>query len=328
MKTLLQIALFTSSLIGMNFQSFSQDVEFSQFYATKNYLNPAFTALTHDQSFTSTYRNQWPVFENAYNSHFISYDRKLKKYEAGFGVNYINDLAGEGSLTRQSLAFQFSKQVRFRKNLFGSFGIKTSYNINSIIWDNLTWGDMIDARKGFIYSTNQPRGAAKESFFDVGSGFILYSKKVFGGIAVDHLNQPSLGLLSIYDDSKLPIRYKVHGGAKFRLYESPNITEMYIAPQFIYTQHGNSKQLNIGAYFNYSFLTIGVWHRIKDSFVFLVGLEQNKYRVGYSYDLSANKLISHSGGAHELSLTINFKNQNRNNKKSKYKAISCPVFNY
>jgi type IX secretion system PorP/SprF family membrane protein len=328
MKTLLHNLLIVLLLIGMKSKIISQDIEFSQFYATKNYLNPAFTGLTADQSFSSTYRNQWPGIENAYNTHFISYDKKLKKQDAGIGINYINDVAGEGSLTRQSLALQFSKQIRFRKNLFGSFGIKTSYNINSIIWDNLTWGDMIDARKGFVYSTNQPRGAARESFFDVGSGFILYSKKVFGGVAVDHLNQPSLGLLSIYDNPKLPIRYKLHGGAKFRLYESPNITEMYFAPQFIYTRQGNTQQLNIGAYFNYSFLTLGVWHRIKDSFVFLVGIEQNKYRVGYSYDLSANKLISHSGGAHELSLTINFKNQKHSTKKVKYKAISCPVFNY
>ena len=78
MKTLLQNLPIILLLIGMNTKIVSQDIEFSQFYATKNYLNPAFTGLTSDQSFSSTYRNQWPGIENAYNTHFISYDKKLK----------------------------------------------------------------------------------------------------------------------------------------------------------------------------------------------------------------------------------------------------------
>ena len=79
-------------------QNLAQDVEFSQFYTSKNYLNPAFTGLSSDQSFSSVYRNQWPSIKNAYESYFVSFDRRIKGREAAVGIYYLGDVAGEGAL--------------------------------------------------------------------------------------------------------------------------------------------------------------------------------------------------------------------------------------
>jgi len=325
MKTAINTLITISVSLLLSVNSIGQDIEFSQFFATKNYLNPAFTALSTDQSFTTSYRNQWPSIANAYDSYFVNYDRTLKGHEAGIGVYYLSDVAGEGSLRRQSFAFQYSKQVRFGKNLYGSMGVRGSYNTNSIKWDNLTWGDMIDARKGFVYSTNQPRGASNNSFFDAAAGLIIYSDMFFGGFAMDHINRPDIGLLSIYETSRLPIRYKIHGGGKIAIQSSPNVTAVNLSPQMIYTRQGKNQQLSIGSYITYDKFAIGVWHRVKDSFIFLAGMEHNSLRFGYSFDLGANKLMSQSGGAHEISLTYNFDYQNKQ-KKRKFKVISCPSF--
>ncbi len=325
MKKYIKIKLVILSILLMSNSFYSQDIEFSQFYATKNYLNPAFTGLTEGNSFTTCYRNQWPSIKKAYESHYVNYELKLNKYNAGLGIYFLNDVAGEGSLKRQTLAFQYSKFFRFTKKLYGSFGLRGSYNINSIEWDKLTWGDMIDVRRGFIYNTNQPMGSSFENYFDTGAGFLLYTDKLNGGVAVEHINRPNIGLLNVSNDSKLPIRYKLHLGGKIRLQESPNATEVYIAPQLIYTQQGKNKQIAVGSYLIISKFALGVWHRVNDSFIFLIGMEQNDFRIGYSYDLGTNSLINFSGGAHEISLTYNFKQKSYNGKK-KYRVIYCPKF--
>lgn len=303
----------------------AQDIEFSQFYATKNYLNPAFTSLTHDQSISSTYRNQWPGIKNAYDSYFVSFDRRIKGKEAGFGFYYLGDLAGEGALLKQSLGFQYAKQFRFSKNIYASFGIKGSYNSISIKWDRLVWGDMLDARKGISYTTQQQQGAPNENYFDSGSGFIVYSDHLQGGISVEHMNRPKQGLLAVFEENRMPIRYKLHVGGNVPIQTIPNAPLVKISPQLIYTKQGNSSQTAIGAYVTYTLFTFGVWHRLKDSMIFLVGMKKDAFQIGYSYDLGVNKLISHSGGAHEISLTYGFDFHNKT-KQRKYRTISCPVF--
>ncbi len=303
----------------------AQDVEFSQFYSTKNYLNPAFTALSHDQSISSTYRNQWPGIKNAYDSYFVSFDRSLKGKEAGWGLYYLGDVAGEGALLKQSLAFQFSKQIRLSRYTYASFGLKGSYNSVSIKWDQLVWGDMLDAREGVVYTTQQQQGASNEVFFDAGAGFLMYSDYFHGGVSVEHINRPKHGLLSLYEDERIPVRYKLHLGGNIPIQTLPNAPLVQLSPQVIYTTQGNSGQATIGAYVTYTQFTIGVWHRLKESVIFLVGMKKDGFQIGYSYDLGANNLISHSGGAHEISLTYGFDFHNKS-KQRKYRTISCPVF--
>ncbi len=303
----------------------AQDIEFSQFYSSKNYLNPAFTALSHDQSFTSTYRNQWPGIKNAYDSYFVSFDRRLKGKQAAFGLYYLGDIAGEGALQKQSIAFQFAKHIRFSRNIYGSFGLKGSYNSTSIKWDRLVWGDMLDARNGIVYSTSQQQGASNSQYFDTGAGFLMYSDKLQGGFAIEHINRPQEGLLSIYETSIIPIRYKLHLGGNIAIQTVPNAPIITLSPQIIYTQQGKTNQTIVGSYLSYNQFSIGLWHRINDSFIILLGAIKDNFKFGYSYDIGSNKLMSHSGGAHEISISYSM-NFTKGKKQRKYKVISCPVF--
>ncbi|MFT5601156.1 MAG: type IX secretion system PorP/SprF family membrane protein [Flavobacteriales bacterium] len=325
MKYVLQTLIF--SVIGTLFlsQNLAQDVEFSQFYTTRNYLNPAFTALSNDQTITSTYRNQWPGIKNAYDSYFVSFDRKLKDRNAGFGLYYLGDIAGEGALQKQSFAFQYAKHIRFSKNIYGSLGLKGSYNSMSIHWDRLIWGDMLDARKGVVNNTNQQQGASKEQYFDSGTGFIIHSENLYGGVALEHLNRPVQGLLSLTETERISVRYKVHLGGNIPIQTVPNAPLVYISPQLIHTKQGNSSQTTIGSYISYNEFSVGVWHRLKDSFVVLLGVTKDDFRFGYSYDIGSNDLMSHSGGAHEVSITYSLDFIHRS-KTEKYRVISCPTF--
>lgn len=309
----------------------AQDVAFSQFYTARTYLNPAFSALSNGHIISTSYRNQWPSIQKSYNSNLVSYSRSLDKSGAGISCYFLNDIAGVGSLRKQTYAAQYAKRVRIGKNIYGSLGLRGSYNVNSINWGKLKWGDMIDSRKGFVYSTDQPVGLAKTTYFDMGSGLIIYSDKFHVGAVMEHINKPKISLLSISESSKMLIRYKLHLGGNFKLQSSPTRILVNISPQLIYMSQGENKQVSIGTYLDFgnfkskSKLVIGAWCRLNDSFIFLVGVQEKKYRIGYSFDLGINKLISHSGGAHELSITYSFEFKNKN-KRRKVKAFDCSYF--
>lgn len=302
-----------------------QDVEFSQFYSSATYLNPSLAGLREDNVFAMTYRNQWPAIKNAYESAYVSYERSLRGHNAGLGVFFINDVAGEGTLKRQQLALVYSKQVRFSHKLYGSFGLKGTYNVSSINWDALTWGDMIDLRKGVVYNTMQPMKRNSMSYVDAGAGAVLYTDEFFGGVSIEHLLRPDYGMLSLYNSTRIPLRYKVHLGGNIPINDAPNSINFTIAPQLIYTRQEKSSQLVVGGYAILNKISMGLWHRLKDSYIISLGTEIDKFRCSYSFDLGANKLIAHSGGAHEVSITFLFEHY-RKEKKKKHKLMSCPKF--
>ena len=63
-------------------------------------------------------------------------------------------------------------------------------------WDKLTFGDMIDPRRGFIYQTGDvPRGNGRRGFFDVSMGAVGFSKHFFFGGAVHHINRPDESMI-------------------------------------------------------------------------------------------------------------------------------------
>ncbi|NDB34717.1 MAG: type IX secretion system membrane protein PorP/SprF, partial [Flavobacteriia bacterium] len=58
--------------------------------------------------------------------------------------------------------------------------------------------------------------------------------------------------------------------------------------------------------------------------VFIVGLKADKFRIGYSYDLTVSRLGNGlTGGSHEVSLQTDIKCRR---KPKNFRKISCPSF--
>ena len=202
-------------------------------------------------------------------------------------------------------------------------GARAAYYQKFLDWNKLTFGDMIDPRRGFIYQTNDiPRGG-KRGFFDVSGGAVLFTKQFYVGVAGHHANQPDESM--ILGESKLPVRITAHMGGTIPIGRRGRYSDgTSIKPAVIYQLQNGFQELNIGAYLNYSSLNIGVWYRNKDAFVFIVGAKTEKFNIGYSYDLTVSKLGNGlTGGSHEISMQINLKCK----KKAKnFRKISCPSF--
>jgi type IX secretion system PorP/SprF family membrane protein len=321
-KTLF-ISIIFSFAITLPTKSFAQDPEFTQFYANPLYLNPAFAGTKICPRVNMNYRNQWPGLTGTFVTNSVSFDQHVDAIKGGVGAMVMTDDAAKGTLRQTHISGIYSYELPVTRNFSIRAGFQATYFQKSLDWNKLTFGDQIDPRRGFIYSTNDlPRGG-QVSNVDFSAGVLGISEHYFFGFAAHHLTQPNESV--IQGDSRLPIKFTAHAGAKIPLGNQKYSTnDASISPNIMFRHQGTFMQLNMGLYFSKGPLVAGVWYRNNDAFITLIGIESGMFRFGYSYDLTVSRLTNNAtAGSHELSLGIQF---NCKPKRRRYRTISCPSF--
>lgn len=327
--------------------SFGQDVQYSQFYSAPLYLNPAFTGATQLTRVGSNYRNQWPALEANFTTLAAYVDHFMDDKNSGVGFLIQTDKAGLAGLRSTSFTGTYAYQLPVSEQFTVRMGANAGYYLRNINFSNLTFGDQFDP------VTGQPNGAptgeqfdkgAYKSFFNVGTGALLYSDDVWLGLAVDHLNRPNQSYIG--EEDRLPMKFSVHGGYKFKFSSGVAGQGMYARPQersltptFQYKKQGIYQQVDLGMYFTYDPLIFGLWYRgipfrqvngfaNNESVVVLVGFTKRSkdtiFKVGYSYDVTISKLGSSSGGAHEFSISYAWFTGDPRKPPKNVRLIPCP----
>ena len=335
MNRILLVIILVTGIVEV---SFAQDPQFSQYYQAPLYLNPGFAGITTQHRIGINHRIQWPGLPQAFSTYAMSYDIFLPEIRSGIGIIATTDKMGSAGWRTTTAGIMYSYKVKLAENLVFSPGLYFGYGTNGLDRTKLVMGD------GLEYNglTLDPEVAkiGKQSYFDIGSGFLLYSKNLFLGAAFSHMNQPNLSLLN--DDNKLPMKTSVHGGARINLRGAATRTTgrmSYLTPSFIYRTQGKSfSQLDFGVNYHVDPVSIGIWYRGKpfestvintveqDALIIQMGMYFKNLTVGYSYDFTVSKMQTASGGAHELSIVMEFQTR-PTTKKKKYKLIPCPTFN-
>ncbi|HHZ94087.1 MAG TPA: type IX secretion system membrane protein PorP/SprF [Flavobacteriales bacterium] len=306
----------------------AQDPEFTQYYANPLFLNPAFAGSDRCPRLVMAYRNQWPAMSGSYVTQAVSYDQHLQSIQGGLGLTVMRDQAGQNTLSTTRVTGMYAYQQALTRKISIRAALEASYFQKALDWSNLTFGDMIDPRRGFIYETQDtPRGGTVQNV-DFGAGFLVFTEKFHLGFAAHHLNEPNESL--VVGLSRLPMKLTVHGGGKFPL--KTNIRREVVAsisPSFLFRQQAEFKQMNLGLFVNKGPLFGGVWYRgvvfteYRDALIAVLGVETDIMRFGYSYDITISELTPATGGAHELSMTLKF---DCTQKKGKFRKIPCPTF--
>ena len=303
---------------------FAQDPTFTQFYSNPVYLNPALAGSSGCPRVALNYRNEWPQLTGNYVTYAAAYDSYFKNISGGVGLIAMHDQQGQGTIQTSMIGASYSNYLKVNRKFRLMFGAQAAYYQKYLDWSQLTFGDMIDPRRGFIYQTGDvPRGNGRRGFFDVSAGIVGFSKNFYFGAAFHHLNRPDESM--ILGQSRLPIKFTGHIGANIKLGQRGRYSSTtFLSPNIIYQNQNGFHQLNVGAYLKYESFTIGAWYRNKDAFILTVGINTDKYRIGYSYDLTVSPLGNGvSGGSHEVSLGINLKCKKP---VRDFRRISCPSF--
>lgn len=318
----------------------AQDPEFSQYYAAPLYLNPAFAGTSVDHRFIANYRNQWPNISQAFETYAFSYDYNLDQYNSGLGVLVMADKAGSANLKSTQFNFQYAYKVKLSDKLMLSSGLNFGLGSRSIDFNKLVFYQQLDFSQD---GSNLPPAPSNlnmqgETYFDFGAGLLFYSRKVWLGYSMSHLNRPNRSLLD--DETEIPVKTSVHGGVRIPLYNGVFKRERTasIAPSFVYKQQGNFDQLDLGTYFFYEPVVVGLWYRgiplqqnakdnvSQDAVVVVLGFQLSNIEVSYSYDVTVSELGPISGGAHEIGLKFKIELATQVKKRKKERFIPCPTF--
>lgn len=332
--------LRTIWLVFLSVSALAQDPEFSQYYAAPLYLNPAFTGTASDHRLIAIHRNQWPNAASGFSTYGFSYDYNLADANSGIGFMVVTDRAGSANLRSTVMNFQYSYKVNFNDKWVFSSGLNFGIGFRNIDFNKLIFGDQLAFDSDGNVPSDDPILSSLESsrYFDFGGGFLAYSRTFWMGFSAQHLNRPNRSLLD--EEAQIPIKLTFHGGVRIPLYNGPLKRDRVaaIAPSFIYKQQGQFDQLDVGAYFLYEPVVVGLWYRgipikqnvrdniSQDAIVIIIGFQMKKVELSYSYDLTVSDLGPVAGGAHEVALKykLNVLGSQKNKKKERY--IPCPTF--
>ncbi len=315
----------------------AQDLQFSQYYAAPLYLNPALAGINQMGRAGMNYRLQWPAIDAKFETFSAYVDVNFDEKNSSVGLIFTNDEAGATGLRNSEVALQYAYQVRLNQQYTFRPAFQISYATRSIDFSSLIFGDQVD-ENGFTGNPSaETFGNQKANFFDTGLGGIIFSKNAWIGVAVHHVLEPdqSLGVVS----DPLPRKTSIHGGYKFPLSTNykPGVNargqEKSITPTFNYRTQAGFHQLDLGAYFTYSPIIMGLWYRgipIKENnraeaIVAMLGLQKNNFAFGYSFDFTLSDLGIATGGAHEFSLTYSFKWGDPRKPSRNVRELQCPV---
>ena len=323
----------------------AQDVYFSQPFANRQALNPAFAGLLDDYSATLSYRNQYPTLAGTFQTAQLAADLRLPTpgLHHALGLLISQDRTGEVGYTRLEAAAQYAYHTRLTRALALSGGAQVGYGRQRVAYDNFVFGDQL-AADGTLSGPSAESVAAlpPSDYLTLGAGAVLYAEQAWLSVAGQHLNRPDL---SFQKQAALPLRLSVSGGYKYFIQRPTTgqgaaaVHEISLTPVASYTKQGGSQRSEAGLYFNAQPVTVGTVYRnlnfdssggTQHVLTVVVGVEFGDLRLGYSYDVGLSQLANDLGGAHEITFALRafdkVESAYRRLRRRNYPAAPCPVF--
>ena len=303
----------------------AQDVHFGQFFNAPLVIDPANAGdIDGDQRAALIHREQWRSMGAPFRTDAFSYDLPLLRGKLGggrylgAGMNVFSDRAGAARFGDTQANISLAYAIRSGDASSLVFGVQGGYGQRSASFDGLRWDSQYN---GAGYDpdlpTNEAIPNASARFVDLGAGAM--SKGEFkngmrwkGGLAVFHLNSPSVSLFGSAED-RLLRRYVAHG-------------ELWIEgkrwvwlPKFFVARQGAGQEINVGGLLhrrvgvdsryttdkNSSAFFVGAFYRVGDAIVPTIQFEWQRRLVGaISYDLNISRLRAQTAyrGGMEVSL--------------------------
>ena len=328
---------FTACLaIATIHQSVAQtDPHFTQNYTYPTYINPAMTGGSDgDYRISAIYRSQWGSITNPYRTSGVSFDTRTSKNIA-LGVNLMNQSAGDGGFNY----FNAYATVAYTGVKFGSnnnhrvvMAMQAGLINRHVNQSKFQWGEQWNPITGYNSSNaiTENFAATSSTTLDIGAGALYYdatpNKKAnaFGGISFFHLNKPKDPIISSQSVAlnTIPLRYTIHGGVSFNLFERTSIV-----PHVLYMQQGTAKEIMLGTYFQLNVneetdFMFGGYYRVDDAVAPFVGVDWRNLLIGMSYDVNISKLNVMAGRVNSFELSLSY--VQRKGTRSIFDFIRCP----
>jgi type IX secretion system PorP/SprF family membrane protein len=303
-------------ITGILLLSFSaypqQDPEFAHNMFNKVFTNPGSAGMDGKICANVINRRQWVGFEGAPVTTLASVnsDLNLFGFNGGVGLSITDDRLGVLKSFQAKLAVSY--HIDFAAGKLG-IGLEAGL-VNNDLESGWQPPETSPAEDPLI-----PENAVRKITFDAGLGaFYTVNEKLYIGVSVSHIHQPRINYPDVTSASFLRRHYYATAGYNLRFFDSP----IELQPSVFIKSDGTTIDYitNLTGLYNKVFW-LGVSYSNKEALTPMIGFKLfSGLRVGYSYELSLNKLISHSKGTHEVFIGYCF-DIGKTNSKYKYRCI-------
>lgn len=322
MKKYIGILAFT--LMG-SFASAQQLTQFSQYMINPFLINPAAAECEGHATINMGNRTQWAGLNNAPSAFFVSghvtfaktilADNQAMSLKTSnpdiykgqqIESKYIEHTAGAYLISDKyspfsSTSFYGSYAANMPIGKFNvALGTSVGYSKLKIDQSEITVTDETEDIYQDIIAGN-----SSASYLDFNLGLWVYSDKLFAGISADRIGANKIQFGSNPLNITLNSHYFITAGYKHAINEN-----IKLIPSFLLRSvkgSPSSIDFNLEAeYLNKGW--IGFSYRVNDAVVGMLGIIiKQKFKVGYSYDITTSDLSAYNSGSHEITLGINLK---------------------
>jgi type IX secretion system PorP/SprF family membrane protein len=265
---------------------------FSQPFGISIWQNPALTGALGRSRIQTSYRNQWPQFNNGLKSYYVGGEFTNNKLPIELGIYQMYDEVQNGIETNCFGGLSAARSFKISEGLSLRLGISGTYTLKTMI--------------GNMFNPLQPEDPAIPSSRASGSGillnggFIISGNYFLVGYSVFGINQPVIDLGSYYK-----FQYRVHHNVqtafRFPLHENDDPRGPYLTAQVV---KAATTAITTGLAYRFRYFKAGVGYRNKNAYVGSIGFTGKNLMVNYSYDYVISKLTTTTtGGAHEITLS-------------------------
>ncbi len=284
--------IFTLLLIVASFGLFAQQDEmYTQFFANKLGINPAYAGSREAVSMLALYRNQWVGFEGSPKNIAFTIHTPIFNNTSGIGLGVVTDRIGIFNNLIVNAVYTYRIKFPFG-NL--SLGFNARLKRIQVDWDKTSPLEFAD--NSIPYKNNN---AFLPNF---GAGAYFYNEYFFAGISVPHFLENKIEFTGsdadvFTDASTIRHYFAMLGG----IYEVNNSIKLQPSAMVKYVKNSPiGFDINLSLILQDRFL-VGGSMRTKESFsVVLQVFLNNRLSIGYSHDFGYNKLASYHSGTHEI----------------------------
>jgi type IX secretion system PorP/SprF family membrane protein len=251
------------------------------FWTHYTFYNPAMSGLNYRHDAVVKYRNQWDGVNGAPNTLIAGYNAKSDKLHGGLGLNFTHDATGFVRQTGVMLNYSFQWKLGEEAVLAAGIGVGVQHfgiDENKLVFP---------APPEIIMGTTQ---------LNSNLGVVFHRKGLNTGVSVTQLNRTFKNGWISYDPVPHYIcfaDYLLRFGENVSLHPAMLVRTDLVEAGADFSVRGILKKK----------YWAGVCYRTSDAICFMAGWDiRERYRIGYAYDKTLNKLSGISHGSHEIVL--------------------------
>lgn len=289
------------------------DAQFSQYFMTMGYYNPAYAGTTGDLNLFGIHRQQWIGIDGAPKSFFVSADMPLRLGESEHGIGGILFTESIGLFQNTHVSAQYA----YKQKLWGgTLSVGLQLGVVNQSFDG-TKAEMPENEGDEGSETAIPTTLVEAMAFDVNAGIYYTRKNFYLGIGAMHVTQPELMLQeNVY--TYIAGSYNFVSGYNIQL-KNP----LYeLQPSVFLKSDTRTFQADITGRVVYNkMFNGGLSWRVNESIVFLLGATFGNIQVGYAYDFPTTPILKGTSGSHELMVRYKLKLKKTKTGKNKHKSV-------